>query len=83
VNVLFNNNVVVVSHRRREQSLATAPADEQYWFEWELRMLFDKDMSGLESSILKITDLGFDEKISQKKRQELNKTLSCGNLIVS
>lgn len=75
--------MVVVSHRRREQSLATAPEDEQYWFEWELRMLFDKDMNDLESSLLKITDVGFHEKIRDNKRQEINKALSCGNLIVS
>jgi len=83
INVLFNNNVVAVSHRRREQSLATAPADEQYWFEWELRMVFDKDMTDMESSLLRITDLGFDDNINPKKREEIKKALSGGNLIIS
>jgi len=83
INVLFNHNVVAISHRRREQSLATAPKDEQYWFEWELRMVFDKDMTDLESSMLTITDLGFDDNISQRKKEEIKKLLSCGNLIVS
>jgi len=83
ISVVFHNNVVVVSHRRREQSLATAPPDEQYWFEWELRMMFDQDMKNMESSILKITDLGFDSKISAKKQHEIKVALSSGNLIVS
>eukprot|EP01118_Nematostelium_gracile_P018303 TRINITY_DN8099_c0_g1_i1.p1 TRINITY_DN8099_c0_g1~~TRINITY_DN8099_c0_g1_i1.p1 ORF type:complete len:383 (+),score=138.86 TRINITY_DN8099_c0_g1_i1:74-1150(+) len=83
INVNFNNNVVSVSHRRREQALATAPEDEQYWFEWDLRMLFNKDLDRLESANLKITDLQFGEKISIRKKEEIKKALSGGNLIVS
>jgi len=83
VTVCFSNNVVTVSHRRREQSLATAASDKQYWFEWELRMMFDKDLNEMESAILKITDLQFGENISPRKREEIKKALSAGNLIVS
>jgi len=46
-------------------------------------MIFDKNLKDLESSVLTITDLGFDPKISAKKREEIKKALSCGNLIVS
>jgi len=83
ITVLFVNNVVVVSHRRREQALATAPHDEQYWFEWELRMTFDQNLTDLESSNLSITDLGFDPNINPRKREEIKSALSSGNLIVS
>jgi len=83
INILFTQNVVSVSHRRREQSLATAPSDEQYWFEWELRIVFDKELKDIESTLLKITDLGFSENINPKKRAELSSAFSCGNLIVS
>jgi hypothetical protein len=81
--VRFHENVVDVSHKRREQSLATAPPDEQYWFEWELRMLFDKEMQDMQSSVLKITDLGFSNNINPKKREEIKKALSSGSLIVT
>jgi len=83
INVVFVNNVVCISHRRREQSLAIAPADEQYWFEWELRMVFDQEMTDMQSSGLTITDLGFDDNISARKKEEIKKAFSCGNLIVS
>jgi len=83
ITVLFTKNIVVVSHRRREQSLATAPPEEQYWFEWELRMMFDKDLNEMESAILRITDLQFGENISPRKREEIKTALSSGNLIVT
>ena len=63
--------------------LATAPADEQYWFEWELRMTFDQLLTDLESAVLTITDLGFDSQINLRKRDQIRSALSGGNLIVS
>jgi len=83
INVFMGNNVVVVSHKRREQSLATAPKDEQYWFEWELRMTFDRELSSMESSVLKITDLEFDAEIKPHKKVQISRAFSSGNLIVS
>jgi len=83
INVSFVNNVIVVSHKRREQSLATAPPEEQYWFEWELRMTFDKDLTEMESATLRITDLQFGDKTSQKKKEEIKLAFSSGSLIVS
>jgi len=83
IQVLFHNNIVSISHRRREQSLAFAPSDEQYWFEWELRMNFDDSLLALQSCNLKITNLGFDNNINPKKKDEINKVLSYGNLIIS
>jgi len=69
ITVCFTNNVVMVSHKRREQSLATAPPEEAYWFGWELRMLFDAELTELESAFLKITDLQFGEKNFFKKER--------------
>jgi len=77
------SNTVAVTHRRREQSLATASPDEKYWFEWELRLHFDKEISDLQSSILRITDLGFDQNANPRKKETISKQLSHGNLIVS
>jgi len=83
VSVSFTKTVVLVTHKRREQSLATSPLDEQYWYEWELRMTFDKDVTEMLSANLKITDLQFDDNISPKKREEIKMALSFGNLIVA
>ncbi len=48
ISVIFANNTIAVVHRRREQSLATAPKDEHYWYEWEMRMMFDSGKSSNE-----------------------------------
>jgi len=83
INITFVNNIVVVSHKRREQSLATSPPEEQYWFEWELRITFDKNLLEMESATLRITDLQFGEKISPRKREEIKLALSSGSLIIA
>eukprot|EP01117_Protostelium_nocturnum_P002849 TRINITY_DN1376_c0_g1_i1.p1 TRINITY_DN1376_c0_g1~~TRINITY_DN1376_c0_g1_i1.p1 ORF type:complete len:440 (+),score=133.17 TRINITY_DN1376_c0_g1_i1:78-1397(+) len=80
--VTFTQNIVSVVHRRREQSLATAPADEHYWFEWELRMVFDREVRKLESSSLRITDLVFMENTNAKTKEAISKFLSYGRLII-
>jgi len=74
---------VSVTHFRREQSLATAPPTEQFWFEWRLHMIFDKEMNDMQASSLKITNLGFGDQCTGPARAELSKMLGSGNLIVS
>ncbi|PRP83740.1 hypothetical protein PROFUN_09072 [Planoprotostelium fungivorum] len=80
--VTFTRNIVTVVHRRREQSLATAPPDEKYWFEWELRMVFDSEVKRLESSGLRITELAFGEDVNPRKKEAIQKALSNGSLIL-
>ncbi len=46
-------------------------------------MMFDSELTTLHSAILRITDLGFDENIDPKKREDIKKKFFCGNLIVS
>jgi len=80
--VTFTRNIVTVVHRRREQSLATAPEDEKYWFQWDLRMVFDREIKALQSCGLRITELEFDEKMNPKKKDSIQKSLSFGSLII-
>lgn len=44
ISVLFMQNIVTVVHTRREQSLATPQPNVGYWFGWELRMVFDRQV---------------------------------------
>jgi len=81
--VSFTNDTVSISHFRREQSLATAPDTEQFWFEWRLCMIFDRELTEMQSSSLKITNLGFGENCSGAMRASLSKALGAGNLLVS
>ena len=45
--------------------------------------MFDKDLTEMQSSMLKITDLQFGDKASPRKREEISKALMSGNLIVT
>jgi len=81
--VSFTKDTVSICHIRREQSLATAPETEQFWFEWRLGMIFDKDMNEMQSVSLKITNLGFGDHCSGPMRASLSKALGAGNLMVS
>jgi hypothetical protein len=65
------------------QSLATAPASEQFWFEWQLMMYFDANISSLESAVLKITDLEFSKEATVAFRMQIQRQLSSGSLIVT
>jgi len=81
--IIVHPQYVCVTHVRREQSLATSPADEKFWFEWKLIMIFDKEMNELCSVTLKIVDLGFpDDNMNPQKRHEIKTRLASGNLIV-
>jgi hypothetical protein len=78
-----NHWVQFLEKLRSIDFLATAPKDEQFWYEWEVRMMFDSELTTLHSAILRITDLGFDDNIDPKKREDIKKKFFCGNLIVS
>jgi len=81
--VSFTQDTISVSHYRREQSLANAPETEQFWFGWRLCIIFDKDMASVQSTSLKITNLGFGDKCSGAMRASLRQALGAGNLLVS
>jgi hypothetical protein len=80
--VVFTKETISITHYRREQSLATAPATEQFWFEWRLSMMFDKGLRDMQASSLKVTNLGFGENAAGPFKADLNKVLASGNLIV-
>ena len=83
ITISFQPSIVVITHKRREQSLATAPPDQQFWFEWQLIMYFDSNLNGLQSAVLKVTDLEFAKEASVAFRMNIQRQLSSGSLIVT
>jgi len=81
--ISFTKDVCAVTHYKREESLATAPPTERFWFEWKIHMIFDKDLTDLQASFLKVTNLGFGEAASDIKKAEITKMLCAGNLLIS
>jgi len=81
--ISFTKDTCTVTHYKREESLATAPPSEQFWFEWKIHMTFDKGMTDIQACFVKVTNLGFGELISEAKKAEITKMLCAGNLLVS
>jgi hypothetical protein len=81
--IAFRYGCVSVCHRRREQSLAAAPPEEQYWFEWELMVRLSRDFKEVSSAVLRITNLGFGDGASAKFRERISRMTMKGNLIVT
>jgi len=81
--ISFTKDTCSVTHYKREESLATAPATERFWFEWKISMTFDKDMDDMQAAFLKVTNLGFVDGISEVKKAEITKMLCAGNLLIS
>eukprot|EP01112_Ceratiomyxa_fruticulosa_P007076 TRINITY_DN1826_c0_g1_i1.p1 TRINITY_DN1826_c0_g1~~TRINITY_DN1826_c0_g1_i1.p1 ORF type:complete len:320 (+),score=65.06 TRINITY_DN1826_c0_g1_i1:180-1139(+) len=81
ISIQFSPGAVSVSHRRREESLATEV--EKFWFEWELHMTFDANMDEMQASVLKVTQLGFGDNVSQLKKESIKKALCSGRMIVA
>jgi len=81
--ISFTRDTCTIAHIKREESLATAPDTEKFWFEWRLHMTFDKEMTDLQASFLKVTNLGFGEHISESMKAEITKILCAGNMMIS
>jgi len=75
-------DVVVITHVRREQALATQPPEEYFWIEWQLRMIFDANMTVLRAARLRIVELGFGPKTTEAKKAQYNLLFGNGNLIL-
>jgi len=80
---VFSKDTVSVTHTKREESLATAPKDQQFYLEWQLHITLNKELTEITHSSLKITDLQFKEGINPQFKQEIKRHLCSGNLYVS
>eukprot|EP01111_Echinosteliopsis_oligospora_P009668 TRINITY_DN286_c2_g1_i2.p1 TRINITY_DN286_c2_g1~~TRINITY_DN286_c2_g1_i2.p1 ORF type:complete len:279 (-),score=73.04 TRINITY_DN286_c2_g1_i2:96-932(-) len=79
----ITKDTVCVSHYKREQTLATTPPADLFWYEWRLSMMFSRDMRELISTSLKITNVGFMDTTSEAKKHEINSLLCSGNVLIS
>eukprot|EP01121_Diplochlamys_sp_Union-15-3_P017039 TRINITY_DN592_c0_g1_i2.p1 TRINITY_DN592_c0_g1~~TRINITY_DN592_c0_g1_i2.p1 ORF type:complete len:456 (+),score=69.12 TRINITY_DN592_c0_g1_i2:109-1476(+) len=80
--VIFANDVVSITHRRREKSIGQNENDK-FWFEWVLHMTFDKEMDNLNAAVLKIVGLQFEGVPEQSTREQIEKMFCFGDLLVA
>jgi len=74
-------NAIIIVHKKREMSFGGEP-DSDFWFEWELSLIFDSTVSKLEAVQLQITNLQFDENCSETNKEKWNSVFCNGNLRV-
>ncbi|KYR02889.1 hypothetical protein DLAC_00365 [Tieghemostelium lacteum] len=82
ISIFEGKDTVTVTHSRQEESLPTAPPDQQFQLEWQLHITLNKDLSEITSVTLKIVNLSFKETTSQQFKDEINRKLCSGNLFV-
>jgi len=77
INIFFGYDVIAVTHFRKEQGMK-----EDFEFEWELRMSFDKELVDMQASLMRIIDLKFRDGFPAEKRQMLKQVFVHGRLIL-
>ena len=63
---------IIISHKKKQSSTTTKPED-QFEFEWHLKMSFVKDLTSMNDPVLTISDLKFGSSTLQTKKDDLNK----------
>ncbi|KAL6041985.1 hypothetical protein QOT17_024674 [Balamuthia mandrillaris] len=82
ISIHISQDSVTVTHYRREQALATAPPNEQFWFEWKLVIVFGRAMEEITAAHLDITQLHFQQPVNPTFQEKVSKLLQQGNMNV-
>lgn len=72
--ILFANDVISISHRRRERSIDLTGPKDKFWFEWALHMTFDKDLKDLNAAVLKIVDLQISGNVDNDEKEKIKQS---------
>jgi hypothetical protein len=81
--ILFANDVISVSHRRREKSIDLTGPKDKFWFEWVLHMTFDKDCKDLSAAVLKLVDLQINPNVPEDERERITQRFCGGRLLIA
>jgi len=79
--VLFANDVISISHKRREKSLGL-PQDQSFWFEWILHMTINRNVDKLISCNLRICDLRISNQCDELTRDKWKRLFCNGDLMI-
>eukprot|EP00128_Syssomonas_multiformis_P016743 Colp12_sorted_trinity150504_noHs@26138 len=84
-----HDGLFTLTHTRKEESVCLVPApvgvvrDNTWKLTWELRLVFDKGLTELHSSTLRINSVEFGADVDADLKSKVNNLLARGNLIVS
>ena len=72
--VILMEEKTIISHYRRQET--TSKNDDEYWrFLWELRLVFNKELTQLQELTMGITDIEYQPNTKQEIRDKLESTL--------
>lgn len=71
IRVVVDDKAVNVYHIRHQKQLRTDGKKEDFEFEWEYRLTFNRDLTELINSSFRISDVKFTEMVSDKIKQEV------------
>eukprot|EP01104_Vermistella_antarctica_P004487 TRINITY_DN14929_c0_g1_i1.p1 TRINITY_DN14929_c0_g1~~TRINITY_DN14929_c0_g1_i1.p1 ORF type:complete len:313 (+),score=58.56 TRINITY_DN14929_c0_g1_i1:110-1048(+) len=82
IRVTLAKDTVAVVHHRREMSMPVSGPGKQFYYDWELQMMFDVEMRDLESVSLRIINLNVSDEIDPNFKSMLQRLLCHGHLII-
>jgi len=81
IGISFLEDGVQVSHTRREQSIDPGGSKLNHWeFEWELRLLFNSEVTEMQQAQLRVTDLFLSQTIDPQLESDIKHDLLGGEL---
>ena len=72
--VIINGDKPIISHYRRQEATSKNPSD-YFRFVWELRIVFNKELTTLQELSMGITDIEFNEDTSDSVRDRVTSAL--------
>lgn len=81
--IIFANDVIYVTHRRRERSLESLGPTKEFWFEYMVNMVFDQKLGDLTSATLRISNIGYGDNIEDNYKDMISKLFCRGHLIIA
>jgi hypothetical protein len=79
INVKFSNTKITVIHKKKQQGFETKDDDTEeiptYSFEWNLKLIFDRELSSLKKVLFKICDFQTLPALDPQKTKKLTKLL--------
>ena len=72
--VILEENRTIISHYRRQETTSKVPSD-YFRFLWELRLVFNKELTQLQDLSMYVIEVEFAEVTSEDVRENVKSTL--------
>lgn len=74
IDIIVDKDKVTVIHSKRERSFEDSPSD-YFEFGWSLAMVFDKDITDLQETLLFIEDISYGSDVHNDKKMQIRESM--------